>query len=399
MKKNAPRIPLLILLFLAYINAYEWDEWDYYRILGLDRRDNKNADEDSIRKAYRAQAKLFHPDKLLGTNTTKEEANARFSKIAEAYQVLADEEQRRIYDDSIQQQFHKVYQRERGHEQPDPFTMFEQFFGPQVDMHDYETKYFADEPINIQERQEILVHPTLGEIVQVLQKYEYESYYRVLMQEFVEEWDPHEEMWVSHPLGIEPVVMEEGYKSSPNLLFPQEILTLHQDRTFLALPPFRAGLSRSCKLMVFRGKKKRLWVSPVKQHWQQGGQCVLSMQGPNLMLSLNGELLWRSPGIQELWKEDFMTRLDTDGSLTVYRLEEPDEIILTLLSWTRQFTPIYQMILLVGRISFRKQLACVWSSGPAGCFRPGRLLVRFARIIKHQVELAIYKLHMYYHSK
>jgi len=63
----------------------------YYDILGTDA----NATEDDIRKAYRKQALLWHPDK---NTQRKEEAEAKFKLIAEAYEVLSDSEKRRTYD-------------------------------------------------------------------------------------------------------------------------------------------------------------------------------------------------------------------------------------------------------------------------------------------------------------
>lgn len=51
-----------------------------------------------IKKAYRKQAQLYHPDKASRHNKTLEEATSRFAEIAEAYQVLVDPVQRHEYD-------------------------------------------------------------------------------------------------------------------------------------------------------------------------------------------------------------------------------------------------------------------------------------------------------------
>lgn len=63
---------------------------DYYDILGV----KKNAGDDEIKKAYRALAKKFHPDK----NKGNKEAESRFKEISEAYAVLGDKEKRATYD-------------------------------------------------------------------------------------------------------------------------------------------------------------------------------------------------------------------------------------------------------------------------------------------------------------
>lgn len=62
---------------------------DYYEALGVD----KSADQKAIKKAYRKLARKYHPD------VSKEaDAEDRFKEVAEAYEVLGDEEKREQYD-------------------------------------------------------------------------------------------------------------------------------------------------------------------------------------------------------------------------------------------------------------------------------------------------------------
>ncbi|MDD6805156.1 MAG: molecular chaperone DnaJ [Clostridiales bacterium] len=63
---------------------------DYYEVLGIDR----NADEASIKKAYRALAKKYHPD----MNPGDAEAEKKFKEASEAYAILSDPEKKRQYD-------------------------------------------------------------------------------------------------------------------------------------------------------------------------------------------------------------------------------------------------------------------------------------------------------------
>lgn len=63
---------------------------DYYDILGV----SKNADKAALKKAYRTLAKKYHPD----TNAGDEKAAERFKEITEAYNVLSDDEKRKMYD-------------------------------------------------------------------------------------------------------------------------------------------------------------------------------------------------------------------------------------------------------------------------------------------------------------
>ncbi|KAJ1565737.1 hypothetical protein HK096_010983 [Nowakowskiella sp. JEL0078] len=64
---------------------------DYYKILDVP----KDANEDTIKKAYRKQALKWHPDRNPGN---KEAADAKFKEISEAYEVLSDKNKRTIYD-------------------------------------------------------------------------------------------------------------------------------------------------------------------------------------------------------------------------------------------------------------------------------------------------------------
>lgn len=63
---------------------------DYYEVLGVD----KNADEATIKKAYRALAKKYHPD----MNPGDADAEKKFKEASEAYAVLSDPEKKSKYD-------------------------------------------------------------------------------------------------------------------------------------------------------------------------------------------------------------------------------------------------------------------------------------------------------------
>lgn len=63
---------------------------DYYEVLGVD----KNADEKTIKSAYRKKAIQYHPDK----NPGDKEAEEKFKEAAEAYDVLSNPEKRAKYD-------------------------------------------------------------------------------------------------------------------------------------------------------------------------------------------------------------------------------------------------------------------------------------------------------------
>lgn len=72
-------------------NNNNTDNGDYYATLGI----AKDANELDVKKAYRQLALKWHPDK---NPDRKNEAEAKFKQIGEAYFVLSDSRKRQIYD-------------------------------------------------------------------------------------------------------------------------------------------------------------------------------------------------------------------------------------------------------------------------------------------------------------
>src|SRR5687767_5070052 len=63
---------------------------DYYDVLGV----AKDADVRTIKSAYRKLAMKYHPDRNPGDQSAEE----KFKEATEAYDVLSDDDKRRLYD-------------------------------------------------------------------------------------------------------------------------------------------------------------------------------------------------------------------------------------------------------------------------------------------------------------
>lgn len=85
---------LLLLAALVVLSLFDGAtavrETKFYDLLGV----AQDADDATIKKAYRRQALKYHPDR----NPDNPEAEEKFKEIAAAYEVLTDSEKRSLYD-------------------------------------------------------------------------------------------------------------------------------------------------------------------------------------------------------------------------------------------------------------------------------------------------------------
>ncbi len=73
------------------MNNADWANKDFYQVLGV----AKDADQATIKKAYRKLARQNHPDSKPGDKAAED----RFKQVAEAYDVVGDKAKRKEYDD------------------------------------------------------------------------------------------------------------------------------------------------------------------------------------------------------------------------------------------------------------------------------------------------------------
>jgi DnaJ-class molecular chaperone len=92
---------------------------DFYKLLGISR----DATHKEVKKAYRQKSLEFHPDK-----NKAEGAAEKFAEINRAYEVLSDEEKRKIYDTHGEEGLKQHESRSSGGG-GGGFDPFEEFFG------------------------------------------------------------------------------------------------------------------------------------------------------------------------------------------------------------------------------------------------------------------------------
>lgn len=104
---------------------------DYYKILDV----SKDADDKTIKKAYRSQTLKYHPDKYKKSDLSEKEIEAKMQEINEAYEVLSNPQAKADYDNgphTQQQGFHHGHQQHGGAQFHRQGAQFHQQGGPNM---------------------------------------------------------------------------------------------------------------------------------------------------------------------------------------------------------------------------------------------------------------------------
>ena len=437
-----------------------WQDWNYYQLLNLLPEDYYNKQGSSkfrlkskrerkkersviqtkdIKKAYRKQAQLWHPDKIQSrknqqTNATStngidyaslsdEECNRRFAKLAEAYEVLNNDEKRRDYDSFLldaEDQMERDHDRDQKRQPAesatasdqffqytntfkefftDPMSTFEEFFFGSGDgddqgndrsfMEDIFDSFYAgsqrnhednqsynQQPDRTSETTQVTYDPRFGtEVLRVLHREEFDrpqesqTYFRVIGQKFIEEFDPIYGRSLGYQPITEPYIVEEGYlqykkqrKKSESFNDQQRrkdpkhrtllVITSHRLEKYEFITPksihihstngeYYAGLTPECELVIMHDEgpfeeDTEMWGSNTFVPPQHRDGCALAMYGARIAIVVGNvenptTVLWTSPppppivpGSPFDGEEiiDFYCSLDDDGSLSVYRTRE-----------------------------------------------------------------------------
>jgi curved DNA-binding protein CbpA len=347
--------------------AYEWENYDYYQILGFDQTSRhksrserlkmrRSIDSKDIRRAYRKQAQLYHPDKLgnmKSSKATEQENNLRFLRISDAYQALTSTEKRDSYDQwllNCEDDYTKTMSSEH-----QSHSRFESFY-PRINLRGLFSNSYREKgkshpngrPIKSEESNEVWTDRYTGQkIHRVVRSEEFapdaagQYRYRVTVQDFVRIYSPLYG-WYYNSLSP-PVVTDSGFRNTNYAMKPglekmnsTDILTRNSKPLISLNGKYYAGITATCELIVVAGNPDAasdedllLWSSKTFIP-SSAGDCFLTLKGPFLLLVLGtqdipGPILWKSEiqtpthlGVHWDDSQPYFARLDDDGSLVVY---------------------------------------------------------------------------------
>jgi len=399
---------------------YEWERLNYYEILGFSSSELKKVskiENKAIRKAYRNQAQIWHPDKIKANETlTIDEINARFARVAEAYQTLNDPLKRQAYDQFLKNchytqdqggsangrqggngRGHTSYQERRSNYQSNGYNNRQQYQASQQQAYYHQQGFQQrrDPPSSERKTRDMLVDPMTGAPIlreTTYQEYRDDNYYRIYVEDYlVESMDAWGNTYY-RPLNPYPQIAEEGQLyaderptdtlQSGNVLRMNEFLLSDNER-------YRARLD-GCQLVIETGgfTSGAAIDYDVDIVWQSNNavpnsttKCFLGFARGQLFIaggspeSYSRQVYWQSTINDNNTNEDddiyygteYIARLENDGKLVVYKLDAFSS---------------------VGGASENAAVSgkCIYATGPGGCNRIASKISAYVRDAKEYVS-------------
>ena len=258
------RLIIIILLIIVVISLEDnIINKDLYKVLGI----TKDAAINDIKKAYRKLAQVHHPDKAKGPD--KQLHEALFREIAEAYEILSDNNQRQEYDDRrIEKSNQKRYEQDMHKQQQEYQRQYQQ----QQDKYQEYQRYMQKQYEAYEQQQR--------------QQYEQQQFFDDLLHDFYQSSFFQPEIIGS--------ILPAG-----EVIFPYVPIMTSEDRSHFAM------LDVHCSLGIYRGN-----VDDVVRHLIRG-------LTPDLT-SLAVELKFRTEGEPSL-KGNCFGGLDDIGILRIFK--------------------------------------------------------------------------------
>jgi len=366
--RNTLVIVIAIQQLVLILANYDWESWTHYEILEIDAKSTE------IKKAYRKQAQLWHPDKLRHNETVDvEESNARFARIAEAYDTLSDPIKRQEYDLQLSRGTQRDYWRNQGgdaqsapqqmkEEQMDPFKLFREFFFDEPEDNFYdpffhnqyykqspyeEARFYASQhsPDRLSSEQQLLSADGTSRILETTSYFLPDGktvYVRTRGQDFYS--DMYGRLYSQPPRLLQDVLI---HQSSSTMAKPKHDASIMADPAVLwqGMNIVAGGTMRnngytmrmdsfSCEMQIIHSNGDD---SPVQVLWstaresryyrQSLGECQLQWQDSYLVVTSYDSALW-TPTTDPYARANpktlgHLSRLDEDGALAIYRIDTP----------------------------------------------------------------------------
>ena len=402
---------------------YEWERMNYYEILGLSSSSSaaeqekiiSGLDSKDIRKSYRKQAQLWHPDKMRANETLAiDEINSRFGRINQAYQTLNDAPKRQAYNRFLENcQYMRVRggggggggtnTRSSGRQSSAPNSgarrqpsssqrentysqegQYQQHYKQQRHYHNRQRQQEGfqsrpDPPSSERKEREMLVDPMTGAPIlreTTYQEYQDENYYRVFVEDYlVETMDAWGNTYY-RPLYPYPQMVEEGqlHPGPTNSLTSGDVLRMEQV-LLSSNGKYRVRIQH-CQLVIekrdeestvvpgiFEPDVEIVWSSDNELPYAAAAkaECFLGFEQGQLMIAggspefHTGEILWKSSFEDD--DDNGGEGFGGFGDNYVARLENDGKLV------------IYEVDLLWSPFDSEKGSPgkCVYATGTLGC--------------------------------